>query len=104
MTLRWHNVLFCFAPRGIVRSEYLSFALRSPFAISGIHRRATGSTVKGIRQSELRKVPVPTPPIELQIKFGEVCLAARKMSVGINEYSETAERFFQTVEAAAFIQ
>lgn len=88
----------------IVRSEYLSFALRSPFAISGILRRATGSTVKGIRQSELRKVPVPVPPIDLQIKFGEFYLAARNLCAGINDCSETAERFFQAVEAAVFIQ
>ncbi len=45
----------------LVSSTFLYFWLLSPFAKSDMNGRATGTTVVGIRQSELRKVKVLTP-------------------------------------------
>lgn len=45
----------------LVSSAFLYFWFLSPFAKSDMNGRATGTTVVGIRQSELRKVKVLTP-------------------------------------------
>jgi len=48
---------------------YLFFWLQSPLAKSDINGRATGTTVVGIRQSELRKVRVLNPSKKLTQRF-----------------------------------
>ncbi|HAV5534091.1 restriction endonuclease subunit S [Acinetobacter baumannii] len=45
----------------LISSAFLYFWLLSPYAKSDMNGRATGTTVVGIRQSELRKVKVLTP-------------------------------------------
>ncbi len=45
---------------------YLYYWLESPACQSDIVNRGTGTTVEGIRQSELRKVSVPIPPLPMQ--------------------------------------
>lgn len=49
------------ANTNLVSSEFLYFWMLSPFAKSEMNGRATGTTVVGIRQAELRKVKVLTP-------------------------------------------
>jgi type I restriction enzyme S subunit len=56
---------------GRILGEYLMTALKMPSVWKQIEERSTGSTVRGIRQSELRKVVLPVPPISLQEKFSE---------------------------------
>jgi type I restriction enzyme, S subunit len=57
--------LFCLRTKKEFSSSYLYFWLRSPEGQNLINRRATGSTVQGIRQSELRNVEVIIPNGEL---------------------------------------
>lgn len=52
----------------ILTSELLFFVLSSPSIQSEIHSRATGATVSGIRQSQLRMVPVVVPDERFQKK------------------------------------
>jgi len=52
-----------------IKPIILYFSLDSPLARNEIQSRATGTTVLGIRQSLLRKIPVITPPIHLQEKL-----------------------------------
>ncbi len=54
---------------GLLDNTYLKFALTSQVVRSQIEARATGSTVKGIRQSELREVEIPVPPLRTQTEF-----------------------------------
>jgi type I restriction enzyme S subunit len=58
--------------QNIVDNRFLLYALRSQKVSQDIKSRATGSTVKGIRQSEFRKVKIPVPPIDLQIRFARI--------------------------------
>jgi type I restriction enzyme S subunit len=65
-------------------SAYLYVWLGSSEARSKIDSRATGTTVVGIRQTELRKVEVVLPPIEIQAvanKFFHYCL----VKIDVNE-------------------
>jgi len=51
---------------GVLDNTFLKFLLRSARVQERLHARASGSTVSGIRQSELRKVLLPLPTIGAQ--------------------------------------
>lgn len=50
----------------VCESTYLYYWLESPACQTDIVNRGTGTTVEGIRQSELRKVSVLLPPLSIQ--------------------------------------
>ncbi len=52
--------------RDVIDQSYFYQALKSPFVKSELAARATGTTVAGIKQSELRKVRIPYYPISTQ--------------------------------------
>jgi len=88
-----------FALRGkaeILDSTYLRYFLQSPDAQHRLRMRATGTTVTGIRQSELVKVLVPLPLLEEQRRIVGVLGALevlietnRLVAEGICELSRT---------------
>ncbi|ENV74766.1 restriction endonuclease subunit S [Acinetobacter ursingii] len=67
----------------LVSSAFLYFWLLSPLAKSDMNGRATGTTVVGIRQSELRKVRVLTPPQSICQLFEDTVKANLK-SITVN--------------------
>ncbi len=71
------NALLC-------ESIFLYYWLESASCQADIINRGTGTTVEGIRQSELRKVPVLLPPIHIQ-KAAAKCLSAWTKKVHQNE-------------------
>lgn len=52
--------------------RFLFYALQSPLVRNDLESRATGTTVFGISQVELRKVQIPCPPIVEQQRIAEV--------------------------------
>ena len=52
--------------------RFLFYALQSPLVRNDLESRATGTTVFGISQVELRKVQIPCPPIAEQRRIAEV--------------------------------
>lgn len=54
------------AKPGVMLSDYLFWLMRSPTTQQRAQQRATGSTVAGIKQSELRKLSVVVPPLHYQ--------------------------------------
>lgn len=61
-------------PDTVVQQYYFQ-ALKSPFVQAGLKKRATGTTVLGIKQSELRQVEIPLPPLPIQRKIAGVLSA-----------------------------
>lgn len=59
----------------VVDQRYLFAALRSPTVQERLIRRATGTTVLGIKQSELRAVEVPLPALPIQRKIAAIISA-----------------------------
>jgi type I restriction enzyme S subunit len=59
----------------IIDQSYYFYALRSPFIQAQLMARATGTTVLGIKQSELRQVEVPLPPMSVQRKIAVILSA-----------------------------
>lgn len=61
----------------LLDSRYFMTALKLPLVWKQIEERANSTTVRGIRQAELRKVQIPVPPLPLQKKFAnrvtEIC-------------------------------
>lgn len=70
----------------LISSAFLYFWLLSPYAKSDMNGRATGTTVVGIRQSELRKVKVLTPPKNICDLFNEKVKANLKQ-IALNNKS-----------------
>lgn len=58
-----------------VDQHYLFAALRSPLVQGRLRQRATGTTVLGIKQRELRQVEIPLPPLPAQRKIAGILSA-----------------------------
>ena len=50
----------------VLDNRFLKFVMQSQFVQNQLRARATGTTVHGVRQSELRKVQLPVPPMSEQ--------------------------------------
>ena len=50
----------------LLNNTYLKFAMQAAFVQNQLKARATGTTVLGISQRELRKVEIPLPPLQEQ--------------------------------------
>jgi len=61
-------------PKEICQQYYFQ-AIKSPIVQSGLQQRATGTTVLGIKQSELRQVRIPSPPLPTQRKIASILSA-----------------------------
>ena len=59
----------------VIDQQYLFQALKSPRVQAGLQQRATGTTVLGIRQSELRQVEIPYYPLPTQHKIAAILSA-----------------------------
>ncbi len=58
-------------PNELICTEFLLFILQSEKFKKELDLQSTGSTVAGIKQSTFRKVLLPVPPIDEQIKISE---------------------------------
>jgi type I restriction enzyme S subunit len=69
------RVILLRANQAIVDPQYLFYALQSDYAQAELQRRATGTTVSGIKQSELRSVRVPIVPLPAQRRIAAILSA-----------------------------
>lgn len=83
-------------------NKFLMFVLTAPEVRKQILSRATGSTVKGIRQSELRKVILPIPPLAIQIKFNQQIATISRLRTRNRESLNGLERLFESLQNRAF--
>ena len=59
----------------IVDPRYLFQAMKGDFVQAELRARASGTTVSGIKQSELRKVRIPVPPLVTQRRIAAILSA-----------------------------
>jgi type I restriction enzyme, S subunit len=59
----------------VIDHQYFFQSLKSPFVKAGLYQRATGTTVLGIKQSELRQVAIPFHPLPTQRKIASILSA-----------------------------
>lgn len=79
---------------GLLDNTFLKFAIQSEYVQSQMHGRASGSTVSGIKQSELRRVELTLPP------FGEQKSIAHILG-SLDDKIENNRRMNETLEAMA---
>ena len=78
-------------------STYLLYWLQSEDAQEQLKARATGTTVIGIKQSELRKLTVPIPPITVQQKVAEILRSLDDRITLLRETNTTLEAIAQAL-------
>jgi type I restriction enzyme S subunit len=86
----------------LLDSRYFMTALKLPFVWKQIAERATGSTVRGIRQAELRKVQIPIPPLTLQKEFARLVTETRELETEQAASGRRLEDLFQSLLHRAF--
>lgn len=79
---------------GVLDNTFLKFVMQSQFVQDELKARATGTTVLGVRQSELRRILLPLPPIEEQKRIVEILGA-------LDEKIQLNQRMNETLEAIA---
>lgn len=72
----------------VIDQHYFFAALRSPLVQGRLHARATGTTVSGIKQSELRKIQIPLPPLSHQYSIAAI----------LTSYDELIENNLRRIE------
>lgn len=86
-----------------VDPRYLFAAMRSPIVQSRLHARATGTTVLGIKQSELRKVEIPVPPMAVQEFIGATVSAYDELIENNTRRIKILEEMAQSIYKEWFV-
>jgi type I restriction enzyme S subunit len=89
--------------KGLLDSTYLLYLMQTEEMQSQLRSRATGTTVLGIKQSELRKILVRLPPIELQLEAAAVLSALDKRIDLLRDTNSTLEAIAQTLFKSWFV-
>lgn len=87
---------------GLLQNTFLRFALTSWEVRRQIETRATGSTVKGIRQKELRQVELPIPPFALQQTFATRIASIEALKATHRRALAALDALFTSLQQRAF--
>jgi type I restriction enzyme S subunit len=86
-----------------LNGRFLFYALQSETVRNDLISRATGTTVTGIRQSELRKVAIPLPPLPEQKRIAGI-LGALDDKIELNrKMNETLEQMAKALFKSWFV-
>jgi type I restriction enzyme, S subunit len=87
----------------VVDQKYLFAALRSPLLQDRLRQRATGTTVLGIKQRELRQVEVPLPSLPTQRKIAAILSAYDDLIENNNRRIKLLEEMAQRIYREWFV-
>jgi type I restriction enzyme S subunit len=88
------RIILLRAKKGGIDPEYLFYALQSDFTQGELRARASGTTVLGIKQSELRQVRIPKFPLPEQKRIAGILSA-------YDELIENSQRRIKVLETMA---
>jgi type I restriction enzyme S subunit len=83
--------------------KYLMYFLQSNTGQEELRGRSSGSTVVGIKQTELVNIPIPCPPILQQRLIGEILMTIDEKISENEKVSETLEDIASTVFKSWFV-
>lgn len=89
--------------KGVLDNSYLLYLLQTEEMLEQLKSRATGTTVLGIKQSELRKVPLALPPIDQQIAAAQTLKTLDDRITLLRETNATLEAIAQALFKSWFI-
>jgi type I restriction enzyme S subunit len=88
---------------GVLNNDFLLCAMQSSYVQHQLEARASGSTVKGIKQSELRKVLLPIPPEDEQIEIAHhIKTLSNKIELN-RQTNQTLEHMAQAIFKSWFV-
>ncbi|EAR9308325.1 restriction endonuclease subunit S [Salmonella enterica] len=87
----------------ILENDYLLYLLQSSFVQNQLDGRASGSTVTGIKQSELREIILRLPPVALQKSISHQLKCLDKKIDLNNKINQTLEQMSQTLFKSWFV-
>ena len=96
------RVLLLRGRKELINNTYLSLVLKTPFVWQQILARSTGSTVRGIRQKELRRVRIPVPALERQQAIAAFDGCVSKLMTRYRVHLEQTEHLFNSLSQRAF--
>ncbi len=87
----------------VLNNDFLLYLMQSRFVKDQLESRASGSTVMGIKQSELRKVLLPVPPEPEQLEIAKH-LKALDNKIELNrQTNQTLEQIAQAIFKSWFV-
>jgi type I restriction enzyme S subunit len=89
--------------KGVLDSSYLLYWLQSEHAKDQLKARATGTTVIGIKQSELRKIEITIPSIEVQQVVAKTLQSIDDRITLLSETNKTLESIAQAIFKSWFV-
>ena len=89
--------------KGLLLNDYLKYLLLSPQMQEKLHGRSSGSTVVGIRQSELRKIEIQLPSVNYQSKVASILKALDNQIDNLEFQNTTLESIAQTLFKSWFV-
>ncbi|MDF5034002.1 restriction endonuclease subunit S [Vibrio parahaemolyticus] len=88
---------------GVLDNTYLKYLLMTPKMQAALDGRSSGSTVKGIKQSELRKVELELPDIGTQRKIASILASLDNKIANNKAMNQTLEKLAQRIFKSWFI-
>ncbi len=88
---------------GVLDNSYLLYLLQTEEMLEQLKSRATGTTVLGIKQSELRKVPLSLPPINQQKTVAQTLKSLDDRINLLRETNATLEAIAQALFKSWFV-
>jgi type I restriction enzyme S subunit len=88
---------------GLLDNTFLRYLLQTDEVQSQLAARATGTTVLGIKQSELRKVEISLPPIDLQRSSASLLASLDDRIALLHETNATLEAIAQALFKSWFV-
>lgn len=88
---------------GVLDNTYLLYLLQTEEMLDQLKARATGTTVLGIKQSELRKVPLSLPPIAQQRSAASILKTLDDRLTLLRETNATLEAIAQALFKSWFV-
>ncbi|HHU4149484.1 TPA: restriction endonuclease subunit S [Pseudomonas aeruginosa] len=89
--------------KGVLDNTYLLYLLQTEEMLDQLKARATGTTVLGIKQSELRKVQLSLPPVDQQIAAARILKALDDRITLLRETNVTVEAIAQALFKSWFV-
>jgi len=88
---------------GLLSNDYLRYVMQGAYVQGQLDARASGSTVKGIKQSELRKILLPIPSLhEQNIIAAHLKTLEDKIQLN-NQINQTLEQMAQAIFKSWFV-
>lgn len=88
---------------GLLDSTYLLYLLQSEETQQQLQSRATGTTVPGITQSELRKLAIKVPPLPVQVEAAAILKTLDRRITLLRETNATLHAIAQALFKSWFV-